>query len=69
MVQWVRLPNRAELEPLFKSDSLAVSNAWAGGASMPAVGDTEAGWYRLEPDGAVVVFHGASLAAHERQRE
>lgn len=69
MVQWVRLPNRAELEPLFTDDSHTVSHAWAGGGPMPAVGNTEAGWYRLEPDGAVVVFHGASLAAHERQRE
>lgn len=68
VTQWVRLPNRAEREPLFKGDAHTVSHTWAGGGIHPAVGDTEAGWYRLDHDGAKVLFHGASLAAHERQR-
>jgi hypothetical protein len=69
VAQWVRLPNRSELEPRHRSDLLTVSHAWAGGGFFPAVGDTSTGWYRLGHDGAKVLFHGASLAAHERQRE
>jgi hypothetical protein len=67
VTQWVRLPNRAEREPLFKGDAHTVSHAWAGGGIHPAVGNTEAGWYRLEPESACVLFHGPSVAAHERQ--
>ncbi len=68
MVQSVRLPTGAELDPLFKGDGITVSHAWAAGGPMPAVGDTSRGWYRLDHDGAKVLFHGASLAAHERQQ-
>jgi hypothetical protein len=68
MVQTVRLPNRAELEPLFKGDGYTVSHAWAAGGPMPAVGDTSKGWYQLEPDGALVLFHGPSLAVYENSR-
>lgn len=63
VTQWVRLPSKREMEPLARGEAVA---AFTSGP-VPARGDTEAGWYRLEPDGAVVVFHGASLAAHERK--
>lgn len=65
MVQWVRLPSRPEREPHAASDALAVSSAWFAGGPMPAVGDTGRLWYRLEHDGAKVLFHGPSLAALE----
>jgi hypothetical protein len=68
VTQWVRLPKPAELEALSKGAGYTVSHAWVGGGIHPAVGDTAAGWYRLDDDGAKVLFHGASLAAHERQR-
>jgi len=67
VTQWVRLPKPAELEPLSKGAGYTVSHAWVGGGIHPAVGDTSTGWYRLEPEGACVLFHGPSVAAHERQ--
>ena len=68
VTQWVRLPKPAELEPLRADDGRTAARSWSAGGVYVAVGDTGAGWYRLDHDGAKVLFHGASLAAHERQR-
>ena len=38
-------------------------NCYLAGSSCRAVGNTSTGWYRLEPGGAAVLFHGKSVAA------
>ena len=74
MVQWVRLPSKREREseaPREPGDDrcgVAVGQTWMGGGAMHAAGDTARLWYLLAHDGAKVLFHGPSLAVHERQR-
>jgi len=67
MVRWVRLPSKAEKQPHFRSEAFTVSHTAFTGSPMPAAGDTESGWYWLEQDGASNLFHGPSLALHERK--
>lgn len=67
MVQWVRLPSKREREPRACGAHFTMSSAYFGGGPMLAAGDTLRLWYQLEDDGAKVLFHGPSLAAHERQ--
>ena len=45
-----------------KAEGLQLCSYMAGG-SFRAVGNTSKGWYRLVHEGAVVLFHGASIAA------
>jgi hypothetical protein len=68
MVQWVRLPSKARRRPFSERPGCTVFHAEPTGGSMPAVGDTSKGWYQLEPDGALVLFHGPSLAVYENSR-
>jgi hypothetical protein len=65
MVQWLRLPSKAEREPHYRSEAFIVSHAAFSGGPMFAAGNTEVGWYLLEQDGALILFHGPSRAASE----
>jgi hypothetical protein len=67
MVQLVRLPSKREREPRARGAHFTVSSAYFAGGPMLAAGDTRRLWYQLKHDGAMVLFHGPSLAAHERQ--
>lgn len=62
MVQSVRLQSTAEKAAEARGETVS----WFSGGPMPAVGDTETGWYRLDHDGAKVLFHGPSVAASEK---
>lgn len=61
LVQWVRLPSKAERVSKLRGDGLST---FCGG-SMEASGDTDACWYWLDDrDGVHLLFHGPSWAQH-----
>lgn len=64
----VRLPSAAERKPPAIQDLppgvRGPKASWAAGQPLPAVGDTDRGWFLLDlPDRSSLLFHGPSKAA------